>query len=227
MPNGLATENDIERVILRLAGQNPKHFGRDFAKRIDHGAKLAAGLRKTVRGPILISTEVAMRRGATSVGDLDVVLVDPAERTGLAIECSGGIGTASGWEFDSARAKLEDKLRTQLPRLQSSLADRAVHKDFPHGWPDPEDIAWNWAVAGSSFQGWDLGPSGLFEASLDIASYLGPYDRLSDLVARLRDPDPGCGYEVEHHRQRMFDFDFGIDRIEVARGRRHRALSPP
>lgn len=187
--------NRPERVLLRLAGQDPASMG-SIAKRIDEAHSLAKTIQGQVREEVLCATEVGFVDENGKPGDYDVVIVAPETGVGLIVEVGSSIRPASGPEFHQLASKLADKIKRQIPRGRRSIESGVAQVAWPAIWPKLSSIEWHWGISALDFAGLMahkttgvlIRDCDVFEVSRDHVRYVGCQDTLADLIKELRHP---------------------------------------
>jgi hypothetical protein len=194
----------VDPIVLRSAGYEPGRFG-PIGKSLGGLATKWAEWLSRIPGALVAERVKVVDPGGRTVGDLDVVAVDPAERVAVCFEIKWPI---DAWSLNEV-VKIEDwatKAAAQLSRVRSELTGRSAVAKLPTHWPNLSDLSWTWAI-GIPRQ-LCLRPSSEPDVQITSLRYLmamQPPKRLVDVAQALRHPD--LPKEGEH---------FAIDRITVS-----------
>ncbi|HEY5435760.1 MAG TPA: hypothetical protein VIK13_11050, partial [Candidatus Limnocylindrales bacterium] len=97
-------------------------------------ATVSETLRRVPEAHVATNVDLVTVTGVR-VGDLDVVLVDPANRCLVIFEVSWQIGPDGGFEVGKAERKAVEK-RAQVSHNRAHLAAGTARAEWPPGWPD-------------------------------------------------------------------------------------------
>ncbi|MGZ6586027.1 MAG: hypothetical protein ACXVHX_17085 [Solirubrobacteraceae bacterium] len=197
IPWELVSPVAFERTLLRGAQADPVRSGPlgnvAGARAVRWGERLGS-----VPG-CLVANEVPVRGGGRSIGDLDTVAWDPAERLMMVIETK--------WPVDAATLNESEKVdafiargRGQLNRVRAAVADGSGVVRWPAGWDVPVDTEIRWWVG--SAQQLESRPAleatDIKSTSLRLVEQLLPRPSLRSLLDALDEfPMPREG--IEYH----------------------------
>ncbi|MER6691348.1 hypothetical protein [Streptomyces minutiscleroticus] len=140
----LVTPRAVDAIMLRSAAHEPRGFGSVGREQGERAAAWAEWLRATP-GALLAERVPATRADGRSAGDLDVVVVDPARRTGVCFEIKWPIEALSLAEAMKVENWVTSAAR-QLDRLRGELRAGRAAVQLPDGWPAFDSIDWTWCV---------------------------------------------------------------------------------
>ena len=150
-------------------------------------ATVCETLRRVPEAHVATNVDLVTVTGVR-VGDLDVVLVDPANRCLVIFEVSWQIGPDGGFEVGKAERKAVEK-RAQVSRNRAHLAAGTARAEWPPGWPDITGFRTRWYVLTR-----DVLPLAPVEDEIVLRSHqmvdqmLPTGASLEDLVGLLDDP---------------------------------------
>lgn len=177
----------IDPILLRSAGYDPVLFG-PIGHQLGRQANRWARWLATIPG-VLVAEEVKMfTPDGRQAGDLDIIAVDPIEKTVLCMEIKSPIDAWSLSEVDKTEKQMAAGCQ-QLAKRRHQIAENLAYARFPPNWPDLTGFTWTWAVGLP--QQLCLRPPpepGIHATSLRFALGLGAPPNLAAVVRTLRDP---------------------------------------
>jgi hypothetical protein len=189
----------IDAIVLRTAASDPALYG-PIGKRQGERAKAwALWLGEIPRVKVAERLKLRGSDGRT-VGDLDLLAVDPESGKGVVFELK--------WPIDALTLpevmKTDDNILAacrQLGNVRRKIEDGEAQAKMPPGWPAFSEVEWTWGVA--TPQQLYTGPlpeRGMFATSLRYVKSFGSPETLQILIDALSKPDlPQLGrhYTIE------------------------------
>jgi hypothetical protein len=147
--SSLIAPGSPERNILAKARSDPDLFGRIGQQVGRIGPATVGEALKRVPG-VRVATEVKVKGpDGQSLGDLDAVAVDEADRLVAAFEVKWQLEPDGAKEIDKVEAQAEEG-QAQIRRLRRPVESGKAPIRWPQGWPSLEGFEWRWFVITSN-----------------------------------------------------------------------------
>jgi hypothetical protein len=185
IPAEIVSPIAYERTLLRAASADPGKAGALGNVLGDRASRWAERMRSVPGCQVGEGLRVKDSNGRT-VGDLDVVAWDPAQRFMAIVETKWPVDAATLAESFKVDAMF-DKGAAQLERLRTALIEGSANVTWPASWSVPTDVTASWWVG--SAQQLDSrdtqGSSDIGKTSLRLLESLLPASDLRDLITRM------------------------------------------
>jgi hypothetical protein len=213
----LLTPRAVDVIMLRTAASDPHGF-RSVGQQLGDRAGAWAECLSRISGVVVAERVPVRGQDGRSVGDLDIVAVDPARRVGISLEIKWSIDALTWREGSKVERRVASAAR-QLAGLRQALTSGVAVAEMPAEWPSFDEVEWTWC-AGTPQQ-LSLRPlpvPGVHATSLRYLTSRGEPPDLASVIDILRKPDlPRAGL---HFRQGRVSFRVGrqtvsMDTIEI------------
>ncbi|GAA4615995.1 hypothetical protein GCM10023195_70870 [Actinoallomurus liliacearum] len=193
IPFFLMSDGLEERMVLRAAASNPSTAGR-LGESLGALCRRWADRLKSIPGTRVATEVKVLAANRRKIGDLDIVVLDADQKTGLIIEAKWPIDARTlpdAWKQEAAI----DKGRSQIVRLKKAITEGALVK-LPLDWPPFADIEWKWLVGTSRYLDSRISHPDIDVTSLRFVEQLLPVTSTTELIHKLTTfPYPKEGHE--------------------------------
>ncbi|WP_327190055.1 hypothetical protein [Streptomyces xinghaiensis] len=213
-----------ERMVLRAASADPASSGKLGTALGNLCSRWATRLRD-IPGVEVAEEVKIFDSGNKKLGDLDIVALDRGQMQGLIVEAKWPVDART---LSDARKQEDaiDKGRAQIERLQTRIGNDVKVK-FPPGWPEFQDVQWEWIVGTARFLDSRRTESAIPSTSLRLVEALLPVSSLSELVDALENlslPREGKDFRLDWEKVRIGRHLIHVRTIQMLRSR---PTSPP